>query len=39
MCRLAVPLSLRSAAQDRNPRHHTSVNKLSPERIVRSADA
>jgi len=39
VCRLAVPLSLRSAAQDRNPRQHASVNKPTPGRIVRSADA
>ena len=39
VCRLAVPLSLRSAALDRNPRQHAAVNKPSPGRIVRSADA
>jgi PAS domain S-box-containing protein len=39
VCRLSVPMSPHVAVQDRNPRHHAAVNKPSPGRIVRSADA
>jgi PAS domain S-box-containing protein len=39
VCRLSVPMSPHVVVQDRNPRHHAAVNKPSPGRIVRSADA
>jgi two-component sensor histidine kinase/CheY-like chemotaxis protein len=39
LCRLSVPLSPRSAAQDRNPHREAAVERPRGERAARSADA